>query len=215
MLDWKSKQSNRWVSEIKKMKRLIQWVREFIKRIIRIIRQWLNRSRLVLGIVCLIIGWTSNYIYIESQPYIRQIEIYISEQKQGYAYANEFLIQANDDVVQAGSHEALERIESQDSLSGEQDNDPSSRIIALIRSTFPENPDLAVEVARCESSLDPSRIGDTHMAKHSYGLFQINQTWHKYDKEILLNAEENIKIARTIYDSTGNWDRWTCGRRLQ
>ena len=88
-------------------------------------------------------------------------------------------------------------------------------VASLIRKTFPECPEMALKVAECESSMDSQRIGDTHMKFYSYGLFQINTTWHKYSKEVLLDPVENIKIARKIYDeSGGNWNRWTCGRRL-
>jgi hypothetical protein len=74
---------------------------------------------------------------------------------------------------------------------------------------------MALKVANCESQLDPTKIGDKQMAKWSYGLFQINRTWHDYDEDTLLNPIENVKIARKIYDASGgNFDRWTCGRML-
>lgn len=84
-----------------------------------------------------------------------------------------------------------------------------SAIEDKIRKAFPGEEDLAVAVAMCESRLDPTRIGDTHMEKWSYGLFQVNQTWHPYSKETLLNADENIKIAKQIRDK-GGWNRWSC-----
>ena len=85
----------------------------------------------------------------------------------------------------------------------------------MIRKSFPSAPECAVAVAKCESGLEPSRIGDTHMEKYSYGLFQINQTWHPYSEETLLNPQENVRIAKEIFDSfekrTGNgWLAWSC-----
>ena len=86
----------------------------------------------------------------------------------------------------------------------------SGVIEAKIREAFPEDPDNAVAIAKCESQLDPSRIGDTHMAYPSIGLFQINQTWHKYDTETLQNPDENIRIAKEIKERWGNWNAWSC-----
>jgi hypothetical protein len=88
-------------------------------------------------------------------------------------------------------------------------------IAQLIYSEFTERPNTALAIAKCESSLDANRIGDTHLAKWSYGLFQINQTWHTYSEETLLNPVENIKIAKQIYNDfeqrTGDgFTAWTC-----
>ena len=83
-------------------------------------------------------------------------------------------------------------------------------IAEKIRKAFPEDPDTAVAIAMCESRLDPTREGDTDMEKHSWGLFQINQTWHKFDTETLTNPDENIRIAKEIKDRWGNWNAWSC-----
>ena len=77
-----------------------------------------------------------------------------------------------------------------------------------IRKEFGEEGNIAVAIAKAESSLDPSRIGDKHMAKYSYGLFQINQTWHNYPQEKLLDPDFNIKKAKEIKDKYG-WSQWT------
>lgn len=86
----------------------------------------------------------------------------------------------------------------------------SPQVEVKIREAFPEDPDTAVAIAKCESQLDPTRIGDTHMTFPSVGLFQINQTWHKYDTKTLQNADENIRIAKEIKDRWGNWNAWSC-----
>ena len=90
---------------------------------------------------------------------------------------------------------------------------PSPDVESQIRAVFSECPDVAVAIAKCESQLQPDKIGDTDMALWSYGLFQINQTWHDYPSDVLLDADENIKIAKQIYDKWG-WQRWTCARIL-
>jgi len=83
-------------------------------------------------------------------------------------------------------------------------------IVEKIRKVFSEDPDTAVAIAQCESSLDPERIGDTHMKFPSVGLFQVNQTWHKYDTATLQDPDQNIRIAKEIKDRWGNWNAWSC-----
>lgn len=81
-----------------------------------------------------------------------------------------------------------------------------------IRETFPEEPETAIAVAMCESRMDNSRIGDTHLPEPSYGIFQINRHYNpKYSVEELSTVEGNIKSAREIYDK-GGWNRWSCYR---
>ncbi len=84
----------------------------------------------------------------------------------------------------------------------------------LIRATFPEDPDTAVAIAHCESRLDPTRVGDTHTAYSSYGVFQIRLLpgrvkYAGLTPEILRDARANIAYARKIYDRFG-WRPWTC-----
>ncbi len=86
----------------------------------------------------------------------------------------------------------------------------------LIRETFPEDPDTAVRIAHCESRLDPTRVGDTHTAYSSYGVFQIRLLpgrvkYAGLTAEKLLDARANIAYARKIYDRFG-WRPWTCAR---
>ncbi len=86
----------------------------------------------------------------------------------------------------------------------------------LIRETFPEDPDTAVRIAHCESRLDPSRVGDTHTAYSSYGVFQIRLLpgrvkYAGLTAQKLLDARQNIAYARKIYDRFG-WRPWTCAR---
>lgn len=92
---------------------------------------------------------------------------------------------------------------------GESTLAPQVEVIKKIEQAFPGEEKLAVAVAKCESQLDPKRIGDKHMSKWSYGLFQVNQTWHPYSEATLLNPDENIRIAKEIRDK-GGWKRWSC-----
>jgi len=71
----------------------------------------------------------------------------------------------------------------------------------------------AVNVARCESSLNPGAISP---GGGNYGLFQIN-TVHRslvasmgYTWDELLNPYVNADVARAIYDQAGGWSPWAC-----
>lgn len=80
--------------------------------------------------------------------------------------------------------------------------------------TFGKDCKTAIAVAKAESSLNPNAIGDTHLSKPSYGLFQISKIYHDYTVETLLNPVENIRIAKQIKDN-GGFERWTTYRTGQ
>ena len=82
-------------------------------------------------------------------------------------------------------------------------------IEAKIRETFPEEPELAIAVARCESRLNPQAYNP-----HSDdgGLYQINQV-HLPELEKLgldrFDLEDNLTFARMLYERNG-WQDWVC-----
>ena len=98
------------------------------------------------------------------------------------------------------------------------------RIEQEIRDTFPESPDLAVAIARCESGLDAD-IQSRHILSYgreqSFGVFQIHAKDH-HATAVRLGLENyktdpahNIKLARHIYDNrikNGGyaWQDWSC-----
>lgn len=110
-------------------------------------------------------------------------------------------------------------------------------LIAKIVKSFPDNPEEAIAIAKCESNLTPDRIGDLHLPVeiggetlgYSYGLFQIRSggkdvggAWSRPAKEgmslaewskKMLDPDENIKEAKKIYDK-GGWGPWTCKKVL-
>lgn len=79
----------------------------------------------------------------------------------------------------------------------------------LIMQYFPEDYETAVAVAKCESGLRPDALGPTN----DEGVFQIHIPSHGERLEELgldpLNAEDNIKFARILYDERG-WTPWVC-----
>jgi hypothetical protein len=94
------------------------------------------------------------------------------------------------------------------------------RIIEEIKKTFPEDPETAIKIAKCESGLIPD-IQSQHQLSYgqerSHGLMQIHAPdWDS--KAIALGfvnykteVRDNLKMARYIYDSAGKkWTAWSC-----
>lgn len=79
-----------------------------------------------------------------------------------------------------------------------------SSIEDQIRAAFGAEGDIALEVARCESGLNPKAVNKTSSAR---GLFQIMQSWHKIDQKWLFDPVINIQVARKIYQEQG-WTPW-------
>jgi hypothetical protein len=92
-------------------------------------------------------------------------------------------------------------------------DDDLSDVEWLIRQTFPETPDKAVRVARCESGLDPAAVSPDGA---NWGLMQVNVV-HKalaaamgYSWNQMLQPAPNLAVARAIYDRAGGWGPWSC-----
>lgn len=96
------------------------------------------------------------------------------------------------------------------------------RIEQEIRSVFPNDPDVAVRVAKCESGLDAD-IQSHHQLSYgrerSFGVFQIHEPdWGKKAIELgfdewKTNPAHNIAMARYIYNQAGGWSPWTCYKK--
>lgn len=93
------------------------------------------------------------------------------------------------------------------------------RIIEEIRATFPEEPDVAVAIAKCESHLVSdiqSHWVTNGQQEQSFGIFQIHSpSWDARAKQLgyanyRTDPADNIKMARYIYDARGNFNDWTC-----
>jgi hypothetical protein len=93
-------------------------------------------------------------------------------------------------------------------------------IIRRIEAAFPEDAKTAVKIAKCESGLRPviqSQHTLSYGQEKSYGLFQIHAPdWHHVAlhlgyTEYRTSVEENIKMARYIYELAGKkWTPWSC-----
>lgn len=92
------------------------------------------------------------------------------------------------------------------------------RIEQEIRTMFPEEPNTAVAVFRCESNLKPTAVGPTQ----DYGLTQIHApSWDKKAKALgfedyKTDVQDNLKMARYIYDSAGGrFTDWVCYHKMK
>ena len=98
------------------------------------------------------------------------------------------------------------------------------RIEQEIRNVFPEDPDTAVRIAKCESGLVAdiqSRHQLSYGREESFGIFQIHAKDHQVTAEQLgldnykTDPGENIALARHLYDDSkiikgDGWLPWTC-----
>lgn len=82
-----------------------------------------------------------------------------------------------------------------------------------IRETFPEDPDTAVLIAKCESGLNPNALNTKNKNGTSDGgLMQINSV---HDTRLLelgldkFNVDDNLAFARILYEERG-WKPWVC-----
>ena len=84
-----------------------------------------------------------------------------------------------------------------------------------IRAVFGNEAETALAVAMAESRMNPDAVGDKHLSKPSYGLFQISRIYHKYPIETLLDPDENIRIAKEISSKGRGFENWTTYRTGQ
>jgi len=83
--------------------------------------------------------------------------------------------------------------------------------------TFPEEPRLALSVARCESGLKADARHVNTNGTVDVSIFQINSIHNGTMKEMGLvptDVRHNIKFARYLYDkSGGTFNDWVCYTR--
>ena len=88
-------------------------------------------------------------------------------------------------------------------------------IKSKIKEVFGEDWNVAQAVAMAESRMNPNAIGDKHLEKPSYGIFQISRIFHNHSIETLLDPDENIRIAKEISSKGRGFENWTTYRTGQ
>ena len=85
-----------------------------------------------------------------------------------------------------------------------------------IRATFHEEPNVALDIARCESELNPEALNDV-APDYSVGIFQVNihgeLSKTRPSEEWLKDPDNNIRYARELYDEVG-WSAWSCYKKV-
>lgn len=89
------------------------------------------------------------------------------------------------------------------------------RIEQEIRTVFPEQPELMLKVAKCESRLNPNAYNPTN-GSHDGGIFQISEKYHGKALNLMgldaYDIQDNLKYARILYDKNGLSD-WTASAK--
>jgi soluble lytic murein transglycosylase-like protein len=82
-----------------------------------------------------------------------------------------------------------------------------------IRDTFPEDPETALKIAKCESNFIPTAKSPTN----DHGLMQINLTVHSERVEEMgidvYDIDDNLRFARLLYDES-KWVPWVCKKLI-
>jgi Lysozyme like domain len=83
-----------------------------------------------------------------------------------------------------------------------------------IRNVFGEYADQAIEIAKCESKLDPKAFNDNTTwggVGRDKGIFQISDYYHPAANKFYYDYKVNIAMAYKIFRDAGNsWQPWTC-----
>jgi len=138
--------------------------------------------------------------------------------------SNEIEVQAEEIIMFGDKQEVLE-VELIEEILTE-----GTTIEDYIRKVFGEDAEDALKIAKCESGINPYRVGDTNimlydkkydeMVGDSIGVFQIRSGGNGWNRARAngFTAEEfrtklkdftyNVDYAKTIFDRAGNWSPW-------
>lgn len=82
-----------------------------------------------------------------------------------------------------------------------------------IRDTFPEDPEIALSIAKCESSFNPKAVNNSNTnGTTDGGLWQINSIHDTRLKELGLDkfdVDDSLVFARILYEERG-FRPWVC-----
>jgi hypothetical protein len=94
---------------------------------------------------------------------------------------------------------------------------PKSYIERLIIQAFPEEPRIALAIAKCESGLNPKAYNPSNNdGSTDGGLWQINSVHDKTLNQLGLDKfdpHDATEYARRLYEQNG-WRDWVCARKI-
>jgi hypothetical protein len=186
-----------------KIKIVLVKVRKFFKRLQELL--WYYTQILALVFLGVIIGISYFIAYQEYQNL-----------NWGDGTVEEHIILTNEKASSTGLHFGeIEEEKSASPLSIE--NTKELSIEDKIRKTFPEEPELMIAIAKAESKLNPHAINRANSnGSVDTGIFQINSI-HGYSEEFLKNEDNNLKVARLVYEKQGitAWSAYNNGSYKQ
>lgn len=148
-------------------------------------------SLILLGLV---IGSTYTFIYEELKT-SKVVVVNIADAQ------TDSMSQDMGAVVSTASH--LDSNQSNDiNINGSEREITSTSPESLIKKYFPDNYEMMIKIAMWESSMNPNAVNINRNGTKDVGYFQINSI-HGYDESYLKVPENNVKVAREIYDKQG------------
>ncbi|MGW5579035.1 peptidoglycan-binding protein [Micromonospora chokoriensis] len=90
---------------------------------------------------------------------------------------------------------------------------PEERVGTYVRKAFPEDPAVAVQVARCLSGLDPYRVEIAADGSRRWGVFQFSDVELSrlgVDRRTALDPVWNVRAARDVWSRTTSFEQWNC-----
>jgi len=117
-------------------------------------------------------------------------------------------------------------VQPREEVKADEPKDEKTLIKEEIRTVFGQDYDRAMKLLtdpRCHENLalDPNAVNDntTWGGKgQDIGIFQISTYWQGFDNhsvKFLKNYKVNIRIAKQIFDESGSFKMWTCGKYLK
>jgi hypothetical protein len=84
-----------------------------------------------------------------------------------------------------------------------------------LRKTYPEQADILLLLANCESGQNPAKINPNDCGSPSYGLFQYKtKTWNTFCKGDMMSAKDQITCTATMLKNGGQSHWLRCWQRL-
>ena len=121
-----------------------------------------------------------------------------------------WVIRQNDLLKVTEVENQLEKVKNENIILKKQVSLPiREKIIQEIVRVFGSKAKEAIRVAQCESGIREGIVNHNNGGSRDYSVFQINSLWTRlFGEEFKSNWRENIKVAKAIFDRSGDWRMW-------